>query len=178
MDLVRRLFATWTGFVFLFFYLPIAVLVLFSFNESRLNIVWTGFTFDWYLKLFDDRTLVRTLKNSLIVASFTTAISVVLGTAGSWLLYRYRYRASSLLETLDATRTSMGSRLLGRWLGRPLLDVEAIRARHDCVAVFHADGLRRGDVRERLREMPDAERIVGRVTAGVALPPNCSTRPS
>lgn len=100
MQLVRRLFATWTGFVFLFFYLPIAVLVLFSFNESRLNIVWTGFTFDWYAKLFEDRVLVKTLKNSLIVATFTTAISVMLGTIGAWLLYRYRYKASSFLETL------------------------------------------------------------------------------
>ena len=100
MQLVRRLFATWTGFVFLFFYLPIAVLVLFSFNESRLNIVWTGFTFDWYAKLLEDRVLVKTLKNSLIVATFTTAISVMLGTIGAWLLSRYRYKASSFLETL------------------------------------------------------------------------------
>ena len=44
--------------------------------------------------------LVRTLKNSLIVATATTLLSVVLGTAGGWLLYRYRYRGSSLLETL------------------------------------------------------------------------------
>jgi spermidine/putrescine transport system permease protein len=97
---VSKLFAIWTGFVFLFFYLPIAVLVLFSFNESKLNIVWTGFTLDWYTTLLDDRVLVRTLKNSLIVASATTVVSVFLGTAGAWLLYRYRYRASSFLETL------------------------------------------------------------------------------
>jgi spermidine/putrescine transport system permease protein len=97
---VSKLFAIWTGFVFLFFYLPIAVLVLFSFNESKLNIVWTGFTLDWYTTLLDDRVLVRTLKNSLIVASATTVASVFLGTAGAWLLYRYRYRASSFLETL------------------------------------------------------------------------------
>jgi DNA mismatch repair protein MutS len=79
-------------------------------------------------------------------------------------------RRGSLIETLDATRTAMGSRLLARWLGQPLLDVEAISARHHRVAAFHADGLRRANVRERLREMPDAERIVGRITAGVALP--------
>jgi spermidine/putrescine transport system permease protein len=97
---VRRLLAAWTGFVFLFFYLPIAILVLFSFNESRLNIVWTGFTLDWYRALWTDSVLVRTLRSSLIVAAATTAISVVLGTAGAWLLYRFRYRASSLLETL------------------------------------------------------------------------------
>ena len=100
MQLVRRLLATWTGFVFLFFYLPIAVLVLFSFNQSKLNIVWTGFTLDWYTSLWHDTVLVRALQNSLIVATFTTAISVMLGTIGAWLLYRYRYKASSFLETL------------------------------------------------------------------------------
>ena len=101
MTLVHRLFATWTGFVFLFFYLPIAVLVLFSFNESKLNIQWTGFTLDWYASLWNDTVLVRALKNSLIVAAFTTMISLVLGTAGAWLLHRYRYRASSVIETLS-----------------------------------------------------------------------------
>jgi spermidine/putrescine transport system permease protein len=97
---VYRIFGVWTGVVFAFFYLPIAILILFSFNESRLNIVWTGVTLDWYGSLWQDRTLVRTLQNSLIVAAATTAISVVLGTAGGWLLYRFRYRASTVLETL------------------------------------------------------------------------------
>ena len=97
---MNRLLAAWAGLVFLFFYLPIAILVLFSFNQSKLNIVWTGFTFDWYLALLSDTVLIRALKNSLIVAVATTAISLVLGTAGAWLLFRYRYRASSMLETL------------------------------------------------------------------------------
>ena len=79
-------------------------------------------------------------------------------------------RRGSLIETLDATRTSMGSRLLTRWLGQPLLDVDAINARLDCVQAFCDDGLRRADVRERLRELPDVERIVGRIAAGVAMP--------
>ena len=96
---VARLLALWTGFVFLFFYLPIAIMVLFSFNQSKLNIVWTGFTLDWYAALWRDSVLVRTLQNSLIVASVTTVLSVVLGTVGGWLLYRYRYRMAGLLET-------------------------------------------------------------------------------
>jgi spermidine/putrescine transport system permease protein len=100
VTLVRRLLATWAGFVFLFFYLPIAILVLYSFNQSKLNIVWTGFTLDWYGALWSDSVLVRTLKNSVIVASATTVLSVVLGTAAGWLLYRYRYRGGALLETL------------------------------------------------------------------------------
>jgi spermidine/putrescine transport system permease protein len=97
---VNRLLTVWTAFILLFFYLPIAILVLFSFNESRLNVVWTGFTTKWYAALWRDSLLVRAMKNSLIVASFTTIVSVVLGTAGGWLLYRFRYRAASLLETL------------------------------------------------------------------------------
>jgi spermidine/putrescine transport system permease protein len=97
---LQRFLATWTGIVFLFFYLPIGIMVLFSFNQSRLNIVWTGFTLDWYAALWRDAVLVRTLKNSMIVATATTLLSVFLGTVGGWLLYRYRYRAAGLLETL------------------------------------------------------------------------------
>jgi spermidine/putrescine transport system permease protein len=100
VTLLHRLLATWTGIVFVFFYLPIVILIVFSFNQSKLNIVWTSFTLDWYASLWSDTPLVRTLKNSVIVATATTAISVVLGTAGAWLLHRYRYRASGLLETL------------------------------------------------------------------------------
>jgi spermidine/putrescine transport system permease protein len=100
MTLARRLLASWTAFVFLFFYLPIAILIVFSFNQSKLNIVWTGFTLDWYASLWRDRQLVRTLENSLIVATATTVLSVALGTAGAWLLHRYRYGGSGLLETL------------------------------------------------------------------------------
>jgi spermidine/putrescine transport system permease protein len=100
MKLAHRLLAAWTGLVFLFFYLPIAVLVLFSFNQSKLNVVWTGFTLDWYAKLWNDTVLIRALQNSLIVAGGGTAISLVLGTAGGWLLHRYRYRAGATLQTL------------------------------------------------------------------------------
>lgn len=97
---VRRLLAAWAVVVFAFFYLPIAILVLFSFNESKLNIVWTGFTWEWYGALWRDSVLVRSLENSLIVATFTTLISVALGTAGGWLLHRYRYRGGGFFETL------------------------------------------------------------------------------
>jgi spermidine/putrescine transport system permease protein len=100
MSWITRLFAGWTGLVLMFFYLPIAILILFSFNESRLNIQWTGFTLDWYVRLWRDHVLMRAVKNSLIVAACATAISVLLGTAGAWLLHRYRYRAAGLLETL------------------------------------------------------------------------------
>jgi spermidine/putrescine transport system permease protein len=100
MRSANRAAAAWTAAVVAFLYLPIAVLVVYSFNASRLNVLWQGFTWRWYAALWDDHVLVRTLANSLWVAAWTTALSVVLGTAGACLLHRYRYRGSRLLETL------------------------------------------------------------------------------
>jgi spermidine/putrescine transport system permease protein len=100
MNWLLRAFTGWTVLVLIFFYLPIAILIAFSFNESRLNIEWTGFTTQWYGKLLGDRVLMRAAQNSLIVAAASTALSVLLGTAGAWLLHRYRYKAAGLLETL------------------------------------------------------------------------------
>jgi DNA mismatch repair protein MutS len=79
-------------------------------------------------------------------------------------------RQGTLMETLDSTRTSMGARLLARWLGQPLLDINAINRRLDRVQWFFEDAVRRNQTRELLREFPDLERIVGRVVAGSASP--------
>jgi spermidine/putrescine transport system permease protein len=100
MKLVNALCGWWTVVVFAFLYLPIALLIAYSFNKSRLNIEWKGFTLEWYREMFNNEPLMRTLKNSLVIASFTTVIAVVLGTTGAWLLYRYRYRWKRLWETL------------------------------------------------------------------------------
>jgi spermidine/putrescine transport system permease protein len=90
MSLLHRLFGLWTALILLFLYLPITLLIIYSFNASRLNIVWLGFTFDWYRQLFNNKPLIDSLNNSLIIASITTLLSVLLGTAAAWLLYRYR----------------------------------------------------------------------------------------
>jgi DNA mismatch repair protein MutS len=79
-------------------------------------------------------------------------------------------RRGSLIEAIDTTRTAMGSRTLTRWLGQPLIDVSGIESRLDRVESFHSDALMRGEVRDLLREMPDVERVVGRIAAGAAMP--------
>ncbi|HXG41424.1 MAG TPA: DNA mismatch repair protein MutS [Dehalococcoidia bacterium] len=76
----------------------------------------------------------------------------------------------SLISVLDLTRTAMGSRLLRRWLGQPLLDVEAIARRQDCVQLFYDSALRRQQVAQVLSRLPDLERLMARVTAGLASP--------
>ncbi|MFN2427703.1 MAG: ABC transporter permease [Candidatus Binatia bacterium] len=100
MKATQRLLRGWTTATMVFLYLPIAILVAYSFNTSRLNIVWEGFTFDWYRALWRDAVLVRSLQNSLYVATVTTVLSVVLGTAGAWLLHRYDFRGARLWRTL------------------------------------------------------------------------------
>jgi spermidine/putrescine transport system permease protein len=105
--------AGWTGLVFVFFYLPIVVLVGFSFNNSRLNIVWEGFTLRWYEALVSNDPILRALKNSLIIAAASTAASVVIGTVGAWLLHRYRYRFSGVLQTLIRVPMMMPEIVMG-----------------------------------------------------------------
>ena len=76
----------------------------------------------------------------------------------------------SLLGILDETRTSMGGRLLRRWLAAPLLDVAQIRRRHDAVAWLVEHASLRGALAGELAEIYDLERLAGRATLGVASP--------
>lgn len=100
MPLVNLLCGAWTALVLVFLYLPILLLIVYSFNASELSFIWGGFSLEWYGKLWRNTTLLEALKNSLIIAGFTTALSVVLGTVGAWLLSRYRFPALRLLGTL------------------------------------------------------------------------------
>ena len=98
--LMDMFFSGWSVLVFIFLYLPIVLLVGYSFNSSRLNILWEGFTLKWYSQLWQNAPLIQALKNSLIVAVFTCVLSVALGTLGAWLLYRYRFPAKRAIQTL------------------------------------------------------------------------------
>ena len=92
----------WVGMVMVLLYLPLAALVAFSFNESRRNIVWTGFTFDWYAKVFDDSDLLAAFANSLTIAALSTVISVVLGTMVAVALWRFRFPFKPVFDGLVA----------------------------------------------------------------------------
>jgi spermidine/putrescine transport system permease protein len=111
--LFQTVFRTWTVLVLMFLYLPILVLVGYSFNTSRLNIVWEGFTLRWYQELWHHAPLMRAAQNSLIVATVTTAVSVVLGTLGAWLLHRYRFKGRPAINTLVAVPIALPEIILG-----------------------------------------------------------------
>ncbi len=79
-----------TWLVLLFFYLPILLLVINSFNDSRTGGSWGGFTLKWYSQLFAAREIWNALTNSLLVAFFATLISTLLGTTAAIALHRYK----------------------------------------------------------------------------------------
>ena len=75
--------------VYLFIYIPIIVMIIYSFNDQKNNYYWNGFTTEWYKKLFTDSDLVSYLGVSLIVAISATIISIVVGTIGALGLVRF-----------------------------------------------------------------------------------------
>lgn len=88
------------GLVLLFLYLPIIVLVVFSFNDTKLNILFEGFTLKWYSLLLENRTLLESLKNTFIVASLSTFISTVIGTISAYGLSRYNFKGKNIINSL------------------------------------------------------------------------------
>jgi spermidine/putrescine transport system permease protein len=91
---------SWQGLfsiaMFLFMYLPILVLGVYSFNDSRYGAVWKGWSFHWYAKLFQDERLFGALMDSLQIASFAVGMSAVLGTLMAVGLSKYRFPGKSL----------------------------------------------------------------------------------
>jgi spermidine/putrescine transport system permease protein len=96
----RRLLAVHSALVYLFLYLPIAVLVVFSFNAARQTAVWDGVTLDWYRRLLEDEALLGSVRNSLTVAGLTTLVATVLGTLAALALGRYRFRGLRSTQAL------------------------------------------------------------------------------
>jgi spermidine/putrescine transport system permease protein len=109
----RAFFGGWTIAVFAFLYIPIVLLVVYSFNDSRLNLYWAGFTTKWYGLLFQNEVLLRAFQNSLIVAGATTVLAVFIGTSAAWLLYRYRFPAQQLIGLLIFIPMVMPEVLMG-----------------------------------------------------------------
>jgi spermidine/putrescine transport system permease protein len=76
---------------FVFLYFPIVALVAFSFNDSKLNITWQGFTLKYYIQAFNNASLHEAFINSMIIAFWSTVVSTVLGTMLGLVLHRYRF---------------------------------------------------------------------------------------
>ncbi|WP_338425364.1 ABC transporter permease [Sphingopyxis kveilinensis] len=90
----------WVGAVMVFLYAPLVVLMIFSFNDSKRNVVWRGFTTKYYEKALGNDQLVEALVNSLTIAALATIASLVLGAVAAVMLWRFRF---SLKGVVDGT---------------------------------------------------------------------------
>lgn len=89
------------GLVLIFMYAPIAVLIIYSFNASRLRGSWDGFTLNWYIELFQDREVLRALYNTLLVAVLATIISTIVGTTAAIGIHSVGKRARTAILNLN-----------------------------------------------------------------------------
>lgn len=96
----KRLGKLYSFLIYLFLYIPILVLIIFSFNESKLNATWTGFSLKWYTSLFNNYSIMEAMKNSLIVAFASTIISVILGTLTAIGMYKYKFKGKSVIDSM------------------------------------------------------------------------------
>ena len=78
--------------IFLFLYAPIFLLIIFSFNAGNSNVVWKGFSFQWYVELFQDRIVMQSVYTTLLVSLLATVISTVAGTFAAIGFYNMKRR--------------------------------------------------------------------------------------
>ncbi|PKB19391.1 spermidine/putrescine transport system permease protein [Novosphingobium kunmingense] len=88
----------WIAGVMLFLYAPLIVLMVFSFNDSKRNVVWKGFTLKYYEKALNNEGLIEALVNSLTIAALATVFSVILGAMAGLMLWRFRFPFKGSVE--------------------------------------------------------------------------------
>lgn len=86
--------------IYLLLYLPIIVVIWFSFNTSKLNVTFDGFTLEWYVKMWSNKGLMDAFKNSMIIALVTTLASIFVGTLASVGMYRYSFKGKGIIDSL------------------------------------------------------------------------------
>jgi len=157
-----RLFGRfWLGAGYVFLYLPIAALVIYSFNNSPLPTRWGGFTLKWYVLLTQDREMIASLWLSLKIAFFTACGSVLLGTAAAFSLVKYRrFSGRTLFAGMVSAPLVMPEVIVGlslllmlvsmqRWLGFPARGALTIGLGHLLIGLAYATVV----IRARLQDM-------------------------
>jgi spermidine/putrescine transport system permease protein len=119
----RLILPAYTWLMICYFCLPIAVMIVFGFNDTkgRLNLRWQGFTLTWYRDLFSIPALSTALRNSLLIAVISTAVVTTLGTMLGLALGRYRFRGKGVFDlvifsSISSPELVMGASLLSLFI--------------------------------------------------------------
>jgi putrescine transport system permease protein len=117
----------WLSLGFLFLYLPIVVLVVFSFNSSRQSMVWTGFSTQWYFALLQDREIIAGFVLSMKIAFLAACSSVLLGTFAAFVLHRYqRFGGRFVFSSMVSAPLVMPEVIIGLSLLLMLVSVQKL----------------------------------------------------
>lgn len=151
----------WLSATYLFLYIPIVVLIVFSFNSSRQSMEWSGFSLQWYASLMDDDEIIAGFVLSLKIALLSAFASVILGTFAAFVLNRYRrFAGRTLFAGMVSAPLVMPDVIIGlsllllmvsmqRLLGFPERGMFTIWIAHSLLGMAYATVV----VQSRLREM-------------------------
>lgn len=108
-----RVSGIYLGVITAITYLPIMMVVIFSFNDSKLPVSWKGFTLRWYQELLEDRAMIQALRNSLVLGAASCASAAVIGTLGALGMARVSYRSKGMMEYLSTIPIMVPEIILG-----------------------------------------------------------------
>lgn len=108
-----RLPNIYLGVVLALMYVPIFVVILYSFNESKMSSVWGGFSLKWYGELFRDKALFQALGNTLILGALSSVSAGVIGTLGAYGMSRVNFRSKGVVEYVSTLPIMIPEIILG-----------------------------------------------------------------
>lgn len=99
--------------ILIFMYLPILIVIIYSFNENKLTAIWSGFSLKWYAELWKDKDLMEALKNSFILGVLSCFCAGVIGTIGAVGMARMNYKTKGIMEYVSMLPIMIPEIILG-----------------------------------------------------------------
>ena len=171
--IIKAFSKAWMLAVYLFLYLPIIVLVVYSFNDSKLVTVWSHASLRWYSALAKDSDLIAAVGLSLKIAFLSALMSVFFGTFTAFALNRYkRFRGRTLLSSMSSMPLVMPDVIVGlslllmlvslqHWLGYPERGLFTILLGHALLGTAYATVVVTSRLREMDNKLDEAARDLG-----------------
>lgn len=101
------------AFLIILMYLPVIVVIVYSFNASKQSSIWGGFSADWYKEVFRDRSLIEALKNSIILGLLSSGIAGVIGTLGAVGMAKAAFKSKGIIEYISTLPIMIPEIILG-----------------------------------------------------------------
>lgn len=108
-----RLPNIYLGFLIVLMYLPVVVVIIYSFNASKQSTIWGGWSFSWYKEVFKDKSLIEALKNSLIIGVLSSGLAGVVGTLGAVGMAKSTFKTKGIIEYISTLPIMIPEIILG-----------------------------------------------------------------